>query len=155
MQRRLAAILFADVSGYTRLMDLYETETHSRLMALIDNVVEPAVAAAAGRIVKTTGDGFLACFDSVNRAIESASAIQQEVQRREAEHSAERRIAFRMGLHTGDIVVEARDVYGAGVNLAARLQEIAEPGSVMISGAVHEQLGATSSCRRWTSAIGA
>jgi len=141
MQRSLAAILMADVAGYTRLMDEYEAETHPRLMALLDEVVEPAIAAATGRIVKNTGDGFLACFASLNTAVECAAGIQQTVRSREAAQPPEKQIAFRMGLHVGDIVVEARDVYGAGVNLAARLQEMGEPGSLTISASVREQLG--------------
>jgi TolB-like protein/class 3 adenylate cyclase len=141
MQRQLAAILFADVAGYTRLMDVYEEETHPRLRAIFSEVIEPAIAAEAGRTVKNTGDGFLACFTSVNSAIRAAILILQEVHRREADQPTDRQIAFRMGLHSGDIAIEERDVYGAGVNLAARLQELAEPGSLLISGAVHEQLG--------------
>jgi adenylate cyclase len=142
VQRQLAAILFADVAGYTRLMDFYEEDTHQRLMALFDDVVAPTVTAEAGRIVKSTGDGFLACFASVNSAVNAAASIQQEVRSREAAHPIERQIAFRMGLHSGDIVVEEHDIYGAGVNIAARLQELAEPGGLLISGAVREQLGA-------------
>jgi adenylate cyclase len=141
MQRQLAAILFADVAGYSRLMDTYESETHPRMMALLGEVIEVAVAREAGRIVKATGDGFLACFASINGAIQAAATIQQEVRRREAAQPREKQIAFRMGLHSGDIVVEPRDVYGAGVNLAARLQELAEPGGLLISGAVYDQLG--------------
>jgi class 3 adenylate cyclase/tetratricopeptide (TPR) repeat protein len=142
MQRTLAAILFADIAGYTRLMDEYEAETHPRLMRVIEEIVEPAVAAAHGSIVKHTGDGFFARFASVNEAFQCATGIQQGVDSREAGQPAEKRIAFRMGLHVGDIVVEARDVYGAGVNLAARLQEIAAPGGLAISSSVREQLGA-------------
>ena len=141
MQRHLAAILFADVAGYTRLMDTYEAETHARMMALFGKVIEPIVSNEAGRIVKSMGDGFLACFDSVNCALKAAASIQEEVGRCEACHPPEKQIAFRMGLHSGDIVVETKDVYGAGVNLAARLQELAEPGNLLISGAVYEQLG--------------
>lgn len=141
MQRRLAAILFADVAGYTRLMDEHEADTHHRLMALFDKVVKPAIAAANGRIVKNTGDGFLARFESVSGALDCAVEIQRKVHSREAAHPAKRQLALRMGLHVGDIFVEARDVYGAGVNLAARLQELAEPGGLTISASVREQLG--------------
>jgi adenylate cyclase len=141
MQRQLAAILFADVSGYGRLMDTYESDTHLRLMALRAEIIEPLIAANAGRIVKHTGDGFIACFASVNSALDAALGMQREVARREAAEPAERRIAFRLGLHSGDVTLEAGDAYGAGVNLAARLQDIAEPGSIFISGTVHEQLG--------------
>jgi adenylate cyclase len=142
MQRQLAAILFADVSGYGRLMDTHEADTHSRLMALRAEVIEPTIAGNTGRIVKNTGDGFIACFASVNSALEAAIGIQREIAQREAAEPPDRRIAFRLGLHSGDVTLEAGDAYGAGVNLAARLQELAEPGSIFISGTVHEQLGA-------------
>ncbi len=141
MQRRLAAILFADIAGYTRLMDQYEAETHPRLMRVFDEIVGPAVAAAQGSIVKNTGDGFLAHFGSVNNAFHCATEIQENVQAREADQPPAKRLAFRIGLHAGDIVVEAHDVYGPGVNLAARLQELALPGTVAISATVREQLG--------------
>jgi adenylate cyclase len=141
LQRQLAAILFADVAGYSRLMDLYEAATHPRMRTLLAEVIEPTITTEAGRIVKHTGDGFLACFASVNNAIQAAILIQREVRRREAAQSAEHQIAFRMGLHSGDIVIEDHDVYGTGVNVAARLQELADPGGLLISGAVREQLG--------------
>lgn len=131
----------ADVAGYTRLMDLFESDTHTRLMALFDQIIDPAIAAAGGQIVKSTGDGFLARFESISGTFECAVAIQRSVHEREVAQPPDRRITFRMGLHVGDIVVEQRDVYGAGVNLAARLQEIGEPGAVMISASVREQLG--------------
>jgi TolB-like protein len=141
MRHRLAAILMADIAGYTRLMDVSESETHARLMALLDEVIEPAMATHHGRIVKHTGDGFLAYFGSVNSALQCAIDIQQSVQRRETTQPAESRIAFRMGLQVGDIMLRRNDVYGTGVNVAARLQELAEPGSLMISAAVREQVG--------------
>jgi adenylate cyclase len=141
MRRRLAAILMADVAGYTRLMDTAEAETHARLMTLLDEIIRPTMTTHRGRIVKNTGDGFLAYFGSVNAALQCAIEIQQSVQRREATQPAESRITFRMGLQVGDVMLSRNDVYGAGVNVAARLQELAEPGSVMISGAVREQVG--------------
>ena len=141
MQRQLAAILFADVSGYGRLMDTHEADTHTRLMALRAEVIEPLIADNSGRIVKHTGDGFIACFASVGGVLDVAIGIQREVARREAAEPPERRIAFRLGLHSGDVTLAAGDAYGAGVNLAARLQELAEPGGICMSGAVHEQLG--------------
>src|SRR5215469_8436181 len=140
MDRQFAAILFADVAGYSRLMEADETRTHRRLRALFSEVVEPAIAERDGRIVKSTGDGFIACFTNVNNAIEAAADIQQESYQREADSPIERRIAFRMGLHSGDVVVEDHDVYGSDVNIAARLQELAEPNGLLISGAVQEQL---------------
>ena len=141
MRRRLAAILMADVAGYTRLMDVSEAETHARLMALLADVIEPAMATHHGRLVKHTGDGFLSYFGSVNSALQCSVEIQQDVEQREALQPAEGRIAFRMGLQVGDVILRRNDVYGAGVNVAARLQELAEPGSVMISAAVREQVG--------------
>src|SRR5437763_2114138 len=141
MERRLAAILFADVAGYTRLMDEYEADTHGRLMTLFEEVIGPAITSARGQIVKNTGDGFVARFESVSDAFGCAVSIQRSIHTRESSCSMERRLAFRMGLHAGDIVVEAHDVYGAGVNLAARLQELAEPEEVVISASVREQLG--------------
>jgi TolB-like protein len=131
----------ADVAGYSRLMDVSEAETHTRLMAILDEIIRPVIATNRGRVVKHTGDGFLASFGSVNNALQCAIAIQNAVQRREASEPAEDRIAFRMGLHIGDVISARRDVYGTGVNVAARLQELAEPGSVMISAAVREQVG--------------
>lgn len=141
MRRQLAAILFADVTGYTRLMDTHESVTHGRLMALLSDVIKPAIERVSGRIVKNTGDGFLARFESVNNAVEAAASIQQEVTLREARQPRDMQIAFRMGLHSGDVAFARRDIYGAGVNLAARLQEEATPGNILISGAVYEQLG--------------
>jgi adenylate cyclase len=141
MQRRLAAILFADIAEYSRLMDEHEANTHRRLMRLLGEVVEPAISEAGGQIVKNTGDGFLARFDSVTDAFECAVTIQRGVNSRESSEAPEQRIAFRIGLHVGDIAVEEHDVYGAGVNLAARLQEFAQPGELAISALVREQLG--------------
>jgi TolB-like protein len=123
-------------------MEAWETETHTRLTTLNNDVIQPAIAAQGGRIVKNTGDGFLAYFDSVNSGVQCAVGIQQGVRYREGEQPAEQRLAFRMGLHVGDVMLEAGDVFGAGVNVAARLQELAEPGSLMISAAVREQVGA-------------
>ena len=128
MRRQIAAILFADVAGYTRLMDTHESATHPRLMALLSEVIKPAIERGSGQILDP-GDGFLAGFESVNSAIEAAADIQQEVNLREAGRPHDMQIAFRMGLHSGDIVAEQRDIYGAGVNLAARLQESAAPGT--------------------------
>jgi adenylate cyclase len=122
-------------------MDTGEAETHTRLMMLLSDVIEPAIAAQKGWIVKKSGDGFLACFSSVNSAVQSAVAIQQDVLRREAAQEAEQRISYRMGVHVGDVMPSAGDIYGTGVNVAARLQELAEPGSIMISAAVREQVG--------------
>jgi class 3 adenylate cyclase len=141
MQRRLAAILFADIAGYTRMMDESEADTHRRMMAMWDEVVEPEIAAAGGCIVKNTGDGFLACFESVGNAVSCAVTIQRNAATREGGQRSGEPLALRMGLHVGDVIIEANDVYGGAVNLAARLQELAEPGTIAISASVREQLG--------------
>jgi adenylate cyclase len=141
MERRLAAVLVADIAGYTRLMEAYEFDTHDRLMALRRDLIETAIAGHGGRIIKNTGDGLIAVFSSVNDAVECAVGLQQSIQRQESIQPPDRRIRFRMGLNVGDVVVEAEDVYGNGVNVAARLQDLAEPGGLMISAAVREQVG--------------
>ena len=142
MQRTLAAILFADIAGYTRLMDQYEAETHLRLMRVIEEIVEPAVAAANGSIVKNTGDGFFARFASVNEAFQCATGFSRAstVARLVSPRKSASRSAW--GCMSETSLLAARDVYGAGVNLAARLQEIAAPGGLAISSSVREQLGA-------------
>ena len=139
---RLAAVLIADIAGYGRLMESSDHRTHARLMALRRNVIDPALHTGAGRIVNQTGDGFVAVFDSVRNATLSAVAMQQAIERSEAPEPAEWRIRFRMGLHLGDVVEKAPDIYGNAVNIAARLQELAEPGSVMMSSYVRDQMPA-------------
>src|SRR4051794_35798992 len=124
MERRLAAVLVADIAGYTRLMEAYEFETHARLMALRRDIIDATVAGHGGRIVKNTGDGIIAIFNSVNDATECAIKLQRMVQQQESLQAADKRIRFRMGLNVGDVVVEAEDVYGNGVNVAARLQDL-------------------------------
>ena len=140
-RRRHAAILVADVVGYTRLMEAAEDDTHSWLMRLRSQVLDPGVTAQGGRVVKNTGDGFVAIFDSATEAAECALALQGAVTAATAEQSIEQRISFRMAVNAADIIVEEDDVYGVGVNVAARLQAYAEPGGVIVSGAVAEQLG--------------
>ena len=130
---RLAAVLFADISGYGRLMESSDHRTHARLMALRRSVIDPALHTDAGRVVNQTGDGFVAVFDSIRSAAQCAVAMQQAIERSEAREPAEWRIRFRMGLHLGDVVEKAPDIYGNAVNIAARLQELAEPGSIMLS----------------------
>ncbi len=141
MERRLAAVLVTDVAGYTRLTEAYEFETHARLMQLRRELVDPAISGHRGHIVKRTGDGLIVIFSSVNDAVECAVGMQQAIQREEALRPVDQRIRFRMGINVGDVVVEAEDVYGNGVNVAARLQDLAEPGGLMISGAVREEVG--------------
>ena len=139
-QRRLAAIVSADVAGYSRLMGRDESGTLAALKALRQEVVDPAIASHGGRIVKTTGDGLLLEFPSVVNAVRCAVEVQTAMADRTAEIAEDRRIAFRVGINIGDIIVEGDDIFGDGVNVAARLQEIAAPGGICISSRVHEDV---------------
>ena len=139
-QRRLAAIVSADVAGYSRLMGRDESGTLAALKALRQEVVDPAIASHGGRIVKTTGDGLLLEFPSVVNAVRCAVEVQTAMADRTAEIAEDRRIAFRIGINIGDIIVEGDDIFGDGVNVAARLQEIAAPGGICVSSRVHEDV---------------
>ncbi len=136
MERRLAAILAADVVGYSRLMGEDEAGTLERLKSLRRELVQPKIAGSRGRIVKLMGDGLLAEFPSVVEAVGCAVDIQQDMAAREADLPEERRIRLRVGVNLGDIIVEGSDIYGDGVNVAARLDGLAEPGGICISGKV-------------------
>jgi adenylate cyclase len=138
--RRLAAILAADVAGYSRLMGADEEGTLERLKALRHDLVDPKVAEHHGRIVKTTGDGLLVEFASVVDAVHCAIEVQQGMVERNAEVPPERRIAFRIGINLGDIIREGRDIFGDGVNIAARLEAVAEPGRICVSRVVYDQV---------------
>ena len=138
--RRLAAILAADAAGYSRLMGADEEGTHERLKAHLRELVNPHIAEHRGRIVKNTGDGFLAEFASVVDAIRCAVEIQRGMVDREAEVPEERRIGFRIGVNLGDVIVEEHDIFGAGVNVAARLEGLSEPGGICISQMVRDQI---------------
>jgi len=146
VERRLAAILAADVAGYSRLMGADEEGTHAALMALRREVSDPKIAQHRGRIVKTTGDGFLAEFASVVDAVRCAIELLREVALRNDDVPSERRIQFRIGINIGDIIIEADDIYGDGVNVAARLETMAEPGGICISAIVHEQVQGRLDC---------
>ena len=139
-QRRLAAIVSADVAGYSRLMGRDESGTLAALKAVRLEVVDPAIASHGGRIVKTTGDGLLLEFPSVVNAVRCAVEVQTAMADRTAGIAEDRRIAFRIGINLGDIIVEGDDIFGDGVNVAARLQEIAPPGGICISSRVHEDV---------------
>jgi adenylate cyclase len=139
-QRRLAAIVCADVVGFSRLLGMDEADTLARLRTLRRELVDPKIAESGGRIVKTTGDGLLVEFGSVVDAVRCAVAVQQEMIGREPSVPADRRIQFRFGVHTGDIVIDGDDILGDGVNVAARLETLAEPGGVCVSGRVQEDL---------------
>lgn len=134
MARRLAAILAADVVGYSRLMGQDERGTLERLKALRKELVQPKISEHGGRIVKLMGDGLLAEFHSVVEAVESAVDIQQAMQVREPDLPDEQRIALRIGINLGDVMIEGSDLYGDGVNVAARLEALAEPGGICLSG---------------------
>jgi adenylate cyclase len=140
LQRRLAAILSADVVGYSHLMGLDEAKTLSRLNALRRKVFDPTVAAHSGRIVKLIGDGALVEFASAVNAVTCAIEIQRLVGEHETDGSQVDPIRFRIGINVGDIIIEGEDIYGDGVNIAARLKGIAEPGGICLSRAVHEQV---------------
>jgi adenylate cyclase len=136
--RRLAAILAADVAGYSRLIGADEQGTLERLRAIRTEVIDPSIAAHSGRIVKTAGDGLLAEFGSTVDALRSAQEIQAGLPERNAGLAPENRIELRIGIHQGDIVVEDGDIFGDGVNIAARLEGLAEPGGICVSGRVQE-----------------
>ncbi|MCA1364996.1 adenylate/guanylate cyclase domain-containing protein [Bradyrhizobium sp. IC3069] len=140
IERRLSAILAADVSGYSRLMHEDEEATHAKLMALLASGVTPAIAEHGGRIVKNTGDGFLAEFPSAVEAVRAAMQFQARVRKLTADDPDDRRFAFRVGINIGDVIVEPHDIFGDGVNIAARLESIAAPGGICISSAVYDQV---------------
>jgi TolB-like protein/class 3 adenylate cyclase/Flp pilus assembly protein TadD len=139
--RRLAAILAADVVGYSRLMGADEEGTHERLKAHFRDLVEPKIEEDRGRIVKNTGDGFLAEFSSVVDAVRCAVEVQRGMINREPDVPEERRIRFRIGVNLGDVIAEEHDIFGDGVNVAARLEALAEPGGICISGTVRDHIG--------------
>ena len=138
VERRLAAILAGDVAGYSRLMGLDEEGTLAALKGHRRAVVDPKIAEHRGRIVKTTGDGILVEFASIVDAVRCAVDMQRQIAERNAQVPAERRIECRSGLNVGDIIIDDKDIYGDGVNIAARLQALAEPGGICVSRIVRE-----------------
>jgi adenylate cyclase len=138
--RRLAAILAADVAGYSRLIEADEEGTLGRLKALRAEVIDPRIASHKGRLVKTTGDGLLVEFASVVDALRCAAEIQAAMAESNAGVPTDRRIEFRIGINVGDIVVEDGDIFGDGVNVAARLEGLAEPGGICVSARVQEDV---------------
>ena len=139
VERKLVAILAADVAGYSRLMGSDEEGTLARLKAHRKEVIDPKIAEHRGRIVKTTGDGVLIEFPSVVDAVRCAVAVQQQMAERNSAQEQEKRIEFRVGIHVGDIIIDDNDIFGDGVNIAARLEGIAAPGGVCISDDAHRQ----------------
>ena len=140
VERRLAAILAADVAGYSRLMHHDEEATHAKLTALLADGVTPAISDHGGRIVKNTGDGVLAEFPSAVQAVRAAVQFQTRVKELTAADAGDVRIAFRVGINVGDVIVEPHDIFGDGVNIAARLESIAEPGGICISSSVYDHI---------------
>src|SRR5258705_53727 len=139
--RRLAAILAADVAGYSRLMGADEEGTHERLKIHLRQLVDPKIKEHRGRIVKNTGDGFLAEFSSVVDAVRCAVDVQRGMIDGELKVPDERRIRFRIGINLGDVIVEEHDIFGHGVNIAARLEALAEPGGICVSATVRDHIG--------------
>src|SRR5436305_1165770 len=140
LQRKLVAILAADMVGYSRLMEIDETGTLARLKAHRLELIDPSIAKNNGRIIKTTGDGMLVEFASAVDAVQCALEVQRRMARRNADVVPDRRIEFRIGVNIGDVIVEGTDIFGDGVNIAARLEQAAEPGGIMVSQGVREQL---------------
>jgi adenylate cyclase len=138
--RRLAAILAADVAGYSRLMGVDEEGTHERLQAHLRDVVDPKIRGHHGRIVKTAGDGVLTEFASVVDAVRCACEIQRAMAGRDLDLAEERRLRFRIGINLGDVIIDGNDIYGDGVNIAARLEALAEPSGICISRVVRDQI---------------
>ena len=141
MERHLAAILATDVVGYSRLMGMNESGTLAQLMAHRNEFIDPKIAAHRGRIVKLMGDGALVEFASVVDALACAIDIQRGMRERNQDVPAAQRIDFRMGINLGDVIVEGDDIYGDGVNVAARLEGLAEPGGICISDSVRTAAG--------------
>jgi TolB-like protein len=139
-QRRLAAVLAADVAGYTRLMQVDEEGTINTWWSYRRDIIDPLIAEYSGRIVKLTGDGFLAEFASATNAVLAAYAIQKSIEPRVSEIAEEKRMLFRMGVNLGDIFWDNEDIYGDDVNIAARLEGIADPGSILVSQSVFDQV---------------
>jgi TolB-like protein/class 3 adenylate cyclase len=140
VERRLSAILAADVAGYSRLMHHDEEATHAKLTTLLADRVTPAISEHGGRIVKNTGDGFLAEFPSAVGAVRAALQFQTSIKALTADDPEHTRIAFRVGINVGDVIVEPHDVFGDGVNIAARLESIAEPGGICISSSAYDYI---------------
>jgi adenylate cyclase len=140
VERRLAAILAADVAGYSRLMGIDEEGTLAALKAYRREVIDPKIAERRGRIVKTTGDGALVEFASAVDAVRCAIEIQRAMAEHNIDIPEERRIEFRIGINVGDIIIDDGDIYGDGVNIAARVETLATPGSICLSDHAYQQI---------------
>lgn len=140
MKQRLAAVLAADMAGYSRLMEADEAGTLARLKTHRIELIDPSIAKNAGRIIKTTGDGMLVEFQSVTDAVKCAMEIQQRMKRRNSDVSQDRRIEFRIGINLGDIIFDDGDIFGDGVNIAARVEQLADVGGICVTAAVATQI---------------
>src|SRR4051794_20561500 len=138
--RRLAAIVAGDIAGYSRLMEIDEEGTHARVMRIERDLIEPSITEHDGKLVKRTGDGFIAIFDSPVEAVRCGIVIQQSMIGRNAALPKSSWIEYRIGVNLGDVIIEPNDVFGDGVNIAARLEGIADPGQMYISGGIYEQI---------------
>jgi TolB-like protein len=140
IERKLAAIMAADAVGYSRLMHSDEETTHAKMTALLADAVAPAITKHGGRIIKSTGDGFLAEFPSAVQAVRAAVQFQTSIKELTTIDAEDKRIAFRVGINVGDVIVEPYDVFGDGVNIAARLESISEPGGICISYSAYDHI---------------
>ncbi len=146
MDRRLTTIVAADMAGYSRLMATDEEGTLTRLQAVRAELIDPAIAAAGGRIVKTMGDGLLVEFPSPVEAVRTVIAVQDAMREREANQPEESRVVFRVGVNLGDMIIQGDDIMGDGVNIADRLEGLAEPGGIVLSSSVYEQVKGKVDC---------
>jgi class 3 adenylate cyclase len=144
VSRKLAAVVFADVAGYSRLMERDEAGTHARLREIREGLLDPKIAEHGGRIVHTSGDGMLLEFPSATAALRCAVEIQREMGVRNLYRAPDERIEFRVGINLGDIIVEGSDIVGDGVNVAQRLETLAEPGGICVASAVWDRCTRTS-----------
>jgi adenylate cyclase len=140
LRRRLTAVLIADVVGYSRLMGVDEEGTHLRLAGYVKDLIEPKIVGNRGRLIRTAGDGFLVEFESAVDAVRCGLDIQRELAERNAGVPADRRIQLRIGINAGDVIVGDQEIYGNSVNIAARLEELAEPGGICVTRNVRDQL---------------
>src|SRR6516165_6670375 len=140
MPRRLAAIIVGDIAAYSRLMQVDEEGTHTRVKRIERDLIEPSIAEHHGRLVKTTGDGFIAIFDSPVEAVRFGIVVQQNMSGRNTSLPRDHWIEYRIGVNLGDVIIEEDDIYGDGVNVASRLEALAQPGQVYISGGIYEQI---------------
>src|SRR5215469_2486127 len=140
LKRRLKAILLADVVGYSRLMNVDEAGTHVTVTNYTKDLIEPKIAEHGGRLIRTMGDGLLVEFDSAADAVSCGLEIQKGLRADDAGAGGDRRIWLRIGVNTGDVIADERDIYGNSVNIAARLEGLAEPGEIYVTRGVRDQL---------------